>query len=112
MENLDEFQLEQVSEWLNRHADELATMLDIETDNDSPLWAELEKQILKTFITAKVEKIEDYLDDICLGVAMDRATDGLFSSIKDQIHDTNCPPHLIDELFNYLNNQVIIDYKR
>ena len=104
--------LELVSGWLNAHADELALDLNIEIDNDSPLWAELEKEILKTFMKTKLENVEDYLGEICLGVAMDRATDGLFQSIKEQIDETNCPEHLKDELFARCNKMVIIDYSR
>lgn len=57
-----EEKLEIVSNWLNRHINEL--MIDelrICPDDDSPLWSELEEQILETAEKAQIKRIEIHL---------------------------------------------------
>lgn len=56
-----EQKLEIVSEWLNRHSEELADELKIIQDHDSPLWLDLEEQILDTFEEAQTKSIEIFV---------------------------------------------------
>lgn len=103
--------LELVSGWLNEHADELADELGIRVDNDSPLWQPLEQIILDTFQKAKIEDPEEYMCEINLHEACNEAVDGLFSSLKEQIKNSSCPPNLREKLFHLCNEEIIIKVK-
>lgn len=56
-----EQKLEIVSAWLNRHSEELADELKVIQDPDSPLWLDLEEQILDTFEEAQTKSIEIFV---------------------------------------------------
>lgn len=103
--------LEIVSSWLNRHADELADELGIRVDNDSTLWNNLEEVIALTFQKAKIEDPEEYMHEINLNEACDAAVDGLFNSLKEQIKNSSCPLNLQEDLFHLCNEEITIKVK-